>query len=170
MVIEGPVCGEMGERVKAWVEHFDLLSGTVCETGSRLFRIRFHMPPKARAKFAGKINWVRKHVLEGLPDLRAGKRVPMPNLKPVIILGSGHVQDCFIIDASSSGAAISADIALKPGTRLALGCIVGTVVREIDTGFAMKFDQEQKHETLRDVLGWSPNERVAEPSLSSLVS
>ncbi|MBU1175480.1 MAG: hypothetical protein KKH72_08760 [Alphaproteobacteria bacterium] len=169
MIVEGPVCGMVGERVKAWIEHFDLLSGTICETGDRMFRIRFHMLPKARKKFASKITWVRRHIQEGLPDLRAGKRIPMPNLKPVVILGNGHVHDCFIIDASSSGAAISADLDVKPGTRLALGCIVGKVVREIETGFAMKFDEEQAPETLRKVLGWVPYERADERSLSSFL-
>lgn len=168
MLIEGPVCGALGERVKAWVDHFDFLSGTISHAGERTFTVRFHMQPKARRKFASKITWVRRHVLEGLPDLRSGKRVPMPNLKPVIILGNGHIENCFIIDASSSGAAISADMVLKPGTRLALGSIVGTVVREIETGFAMCFDEKQPAETLRKVLGWVPYGHTREPSLTDM--
>ena len=169
MLIEGPVCGEIGERVKAWIEHFDFLSGTISHASDRTFTVRFNLMPKARVKFASKINWVRRHVIEGLPDLRCGKRLPMPNLKPVIILGSGHIENCFIIDASSSGAAISADMVLKPGTRLALGSIVGTVVREIETGFAMRFDEEQAPETLKTVLGWIPREHCREPSFKDLI-
>ena len=165
MVIEGPVCGAVGERVKAWIEHFDLLHGTIGETGDRLFKIRFHMLPNARTRFARKIKWASRHVQENLPDLRHEHRIPMPNLRPVIILGSGHVVNCFIIDASPSGAAISANVDVEPGTRLALGCIVGTVVRVIETGFAMRFDDIQAPEILQKVLGWVPYERTEEPSL-----
>ena len=169
MLIEGPVCGVLGERVKAWIEDFDLLSGTISHPGEHLFTVRFHMPPRARQKFASKITWVRRHVEESLPDHRCAKRIPMPNLKPVIILGNGHIENCFIIDASSSGAAISVDRVVKPGTRLALGSIVGTVVREIETGFAMRFDDVQPAEALRKVLGWVPREHCRETSLSDLI-
>ena len=169
MLIEGPVCGAIGERVKAWIEHFDFLSGTIAHASERTMTVRFSLMPKARKKFASKIHWVRRHMAEGLTDLRSGTRAPMPNMKPVIILASGHIENCFIIDASSSGAAISADILLRPGTRLALGSIVGTVVREIETGFAMRFDQEQAPETLKSVLGWVPLERCEEPALTDLI-
>ena len=169
MLIEGPVCGTVGERIKAWIEHFGFLSGTIAHTGERTLTVRFSLLPKARLKFANKINWVRHHVVENLPDHRCGERLPMPNLKPVIILSSGHVENCFIIDASSSGAAISADIMLRPGTRLALGSIVGTVVREIETGFAMHFDEEQAPETLQEVLGWVPCDQRKEPALTDMI-
>ena len=156
MDLEGPVCGEIGERVKAWIAHFDLLTGTISAVGRRNFTVRFHMPPRQRPEFAKKIAWVRGHVQEGVPDLRHGQRLPMPLLEPVFILGSGAMHDCFIIDASPTGAAISANHVPEPGTRLAVGSIVGTVVRLIETGFAMQFDEEQAPETLRQVLGWMP--------------
>lgn len=170
MIVEGPVRGRLGEHVKAWIEHFDLLEGLICDVGYHTFTLRFSLGAKARHSFAKKITWVRRHVLEGLPDLRNGKRVPMPSLRPIIILGTGAIyDDSFVIDASPTGAAVSADIILKPGTRLALGCIVGTVVREIETGFAMRFDEKQEPETLRKVLGWQPLDRPKDPALCSLL-
>ena len=156
LIVEAPVCGEVGERVKAWIEHFELVSGRVSTMNDRYFGIDLQLTPKAREVFAHRIAWVRDHVEDKVPDLRSGKRMPMPNMKPVFILGSGHVQDCFIIDASTTGAAISADMEIRTGTRLALGCVVGTVVRQIETGFAMQFDDEQDPECLRKVLSWLP--------------
>lgn len=156
LVVEAPVCGEIGERVKAWIEHFELVSGRVSAINDRHFGIALQLTPKAREVFESRILWVRDHVEEGVPDLRSGKRMPMPSMKPMIILSNGHIQDCFIIDASTTGAAVSADIELKIGTRLALGCVVGTVVRQLETGFAMQFDDEQDPDCLRRVLSWLP--------------
>ena len=156
LIVEAPVCGEVGERVKAWIEHFELVAGRVSKIGDRHFGIELELTRKAREVFANRILWVRDHVEEGVPDLRSGQRMPMPNMKPMIILGNGRVQDCFIIDASTTGAAISADIEIKIGTRLALGCVVGTVVRQLEAGFAMKFDDEQEPECLRRLLSWLP--------------
>ena len=131
MIVEGPVRGRVGECVKAWIEHFDLLEGVIHEVGKETFTLRFSMGVKARRNFASKISWVRRHVQEGLADLRCGKRMPKPHLKPIIILG--------------------------------------TVVREIETGFAMRFDVEQSPDILRKVLGWVPIERSEENPLSSLI-
>ncbi len=156
LVVEAPVCGRIGERVKAWIEYFELVAGTVCSTGDRSFGIKLLLPSKTRKTFVSRICWVRDHVEEKVPDLRSGKRMPMPNLKPVVILGSGHIEDCFIIDASVTGAAISADLKLRIGTRLAVGSIVGTVIRELETGFAMQYDKEQDPGQLRECLGWLP--------------
>ena len=117
LIVEAPVCGEVGERVKAWIEHFELVSGRISTINDRHFGITLQLTAKAREVFANRILWVRDHVEEGVPDLRSGKRMPMPNMKPIVILGSGRIQDCFIIDASTTGAAVSADIELKIGTR-----------------------------------------------------
>ncbi|MBU1175479.1 MAG: PilZ domain-containing protein [Alphaproteobacteria bacterium] len=161
LIVEAPVCGEVGERVKAWIEHFELVAGRVCTVGDRSFGISLQLTPKAREVFANRILWVRNHVEEKVPDLRSGRRMPMPNMKPVIILANGHVENCFIIDASVTGAAISAEIELKPGTRLALGCVVGTVVRQLETGFAMQFDDEQDPDCLRQWMSWLPPHKRA---------
>ncbi len=156
LCVEGPVRGRIGEHVRAWIEHFDVLNGIITEVQHRSFRIRLRMSPKAREKLAGKITWVRRHILENLPDQRANLRLPMPDIEPVVILGDGTIHDCFVIDVSESGAAVSADLELDTGTRCAVGCIVGTVVRQLETGFAVKFDDTQDRESLRRVLGWMP--------------
>jgi hypothetical protein len=50
---------------------------------------------------------------------------------------------CFVVDISVSGAAVSADIVPRIGTVLAVGKVVGRVVRNIQGGFAVQFVEAQ---------------------------
>ncbi len=52
--------------------------------------------------------------------------------------------ECFVIDISASGAAVSADVVPDVGTILAIGQVPGKVVRHFAEGFAVKFKQTQR--------------------------
>jgi hypothetical protein len=60
-----------------------------------------------------------------------------------LLLADGTAVTCFAIDVSPSGVAVSADIDVEIGTRLAVGRTVGQVVRRFEEGFAVQFDQLQ---------------------------
>lgn len=57
------------------------------------------------------------------------------------------MRNCFIIDMSVSGVAISADVQPDVGTPPAVGACIGRVVRHLELGFAVKFveDQDREH-------------------------
>jgi hypothetical protein len=55
---------------------------------------------------------------------------------------------CFVIDISQSGVAVSAEIWPELGTPMAIGKLVGRVVRYLDVGFALRFMQLQELEQL----------------------
>jgi hypothetical protein len=57
---------------------------------------------------------------------------------------------------SASGAAVSAEIMPKPGTPLAVGSIVGRVVRHTSDGFAVKFVQAQDTGSLERMIHEPP--------------
>jgi hypothetical protein len=61
-------------------------------------------------------------------------------------------QQCFIIDVSASGAAISADVRPPIGTPLAVGKVVARVVRQFDDGFAVQFIELQDLDQLEQKL------------------
>lgn len=54
-------------------------------------------------------------------------------------LADGTTQACLVIDMSSSGAAVSAELQPQIGTPLAVGACIGRVVRLLPDGFAVKF-------------------------------
>ena len=55
---------------------------------------------------------------------------------------------CFVIDISQSGIAVSAHIWPDLGTPMAVGKLVGRVVRYLDVGFALQFLTIQPFEQL----------------------
>jgi hypothetical protein len=63
-------------------------------------------------------------------------------------LADGTVRGCFIVDMSTSGAAVSAEVQPPIGMPLAVGACVGRVIRHLPDGFAVKFVEEQKRNDL----------------------
>jgi hypothetical protein len=70
-----------------------------------------------------------------------------------LLFGDGSEMPCLIIDMSSSGAALSADIRPPLGYPLAVGKVVGKVVRYLEVGFAVQFLEERAVEDLERLLG-----------------
>jgi hypothetical protein len=70
----------------------------------------------------------------------------------LVLLADGSVLNCFVIDMSISGAAVSAEVTPPIGTPLAVGRIVGKVVRHFSEGFAIKFVEQQSAGALEPLL------------------
>jgi hypothetical protein len=68
------------------------------------------------------------------------------------MLADGSVRGCFVIDMSASGAAVSADLTPQLGDVLAVGKIVGRVVRLFAEGFAVRFIELQDPDALPHLL------------------
>jgi hypothetical protein len=102
---------------------------------------------------AGKIAWYRKRVLFSQADRREYKRRLPANPESVLLLADGARKPCRILDVSCSGAAVEASVLPEIGTPLALGQVVGRVVRHIpETGFAMQFLIIQEEDTLDEMV------------------
>jgi hypothetical protein len=56
-----------------------------------------------------------------------------------MMLPDGSIENCLVLNLSVSGVAISADTVPAVGTVLAVGTIVGRVVRYFEGGFAVQF-------------------------------
>ena len=72
--------------------------------------------------------------------------------RSLLVFADGTVVECLIIDMSLSGAAVSADVQPAIGTPLAIGTVVGRVVRWLEVGFAVRFTSEQEMPTLEERL------------------
>jgi hypothetical protein len=69
-----------------------------------------------------------------------------------VLLPDGTVRSCFVIDFSVSGAAVSAEFSPRIGDVLAVGRIIGRVVRLFPEGFAIRFIGLQDINTLEHLL------------------
>ncbi|WP_374622824.1 PilZ domain-containing protein [Devosia sp.] len=152
LVASAPVVGDLGEGMSASFEPFGLLRGRVERMIDGGFAVAIEAEPDDRALLAKRIAWYKRRTFNGLTDKRAHRRLMPRDPRSLLMLADGRALECLIIDMSRSGAAVSADIQPAIGTPLAIGTVVGRVVRWLDVGFAVRFVVEQDEMTLEDSL------------------
>ena len=106
-----------------------------------------------RRKLAAKISWVKKRAVADVPDKREHKRTIPRDPSSTLTLADGTTIPCFVIDVSRSGVAVSAELNPEIGTPLAVGKVVGRVVRRLEIGFAVQFLQIQGDDLLESIRG-----------------
>jgi len=140
VVIAAAVKSVPGDRVGLRLDHLGLLNGTLVQVLPDGFRIELGGSQSERSKLAAKINWLKKRSLRQAEDKRLGTRFQPKNPKGHLSIAGVEVE-CFIIDLSVSGAALSAGITPPIGSAVSLGRIEGRVVRHMEGGFGMQFSQ-----------------------------
>jgi hypothetical protein len=143
VALVGPVVGRLGERVLAHIDHFGQFQGTVGQLLDSGFVMNIIASDDERARLSAKIVWYELYKNHDVSDGRGHDRFFPKNPNASIILSDGTVIDCLVLDISVSGAAIATEIAPEVGTVVALGKIVGRVVRLFSGGFALKFIAQQ---------------------------
>ena len=72
--------------------------------------------------------------------------------RSAVVLSGGEVLPCLVIDMSASGIAVSADYEPSLGEPLAVGRMVGRVVRRLEVGFAVQFIGSQDLEIVEELM------------------
>jgi hypothetical protein len=144
MLVSVPVVGKVGERVVSYFGDFGRLDGWIADIAQGGFLIDLEADKALREKLARKLTWLEKRQSDpSIVDARTNGRIVPQNPHSTIIFADGTCRDCFIIDMSASGAAVSADVQPDLGMPLAIGSCVGRVVRHFREGFAVKFIEQQ---------------------------
>jgi hypothetical protein len=143
IALAGPVSGKVGGRVIAYILHLGRVEGIVSRVFDRGFAMTIRASEEERSKFLTKIEWLAKHKDDQLPDKRANQRFEPANPYSRLLLPDGTVLTCVVMDLSISGAALSAEIVPELRTVVAVGSVIGRVVRHLDGGFSVKFVQLQ---------------------------
>ena len=128
------------------------VGGRVERTFGFGFVVDLTMSDDERKKLAAKVRWAEKHRNYEVSEQRSHKRVTPRNPQSHLMFQDGSKMTCFVIDMSPSGAAVSADLAPEIGSVLALGTVVGRVVRTLEVGFAIQFTRPLDPDTLEDRL------------------
>jgi PilZ domain-containing protein len=143
MALSAPVQGPVGERVIVYTEQFGRLHGAITRVMTTGFVMSIAANPQTREKLAAKLDWLEKQKeAPELPDSRRHARVVPKNPMATILLADGSTVSCLVIDFSDSGVAVSADLYPALGTPLAVGKMVGRVVRRFAEGFAVEFTEK----------------------------
>lgn len=138
-VVVGPVSGVRGERFAAHFDEFGIVKGHILRQLDGAFGVELELDEAGRDKLGAKILWMKRRVHEQEPDKREHKRIPPREPRSTMVMADGTRMPCFVIDVSRSGMAVSADVYPSIGTPLAVGRLVGRVVRYLPVGFAIQF-------------------------------
>src|ERR1700738_2551382 len=143
MALAAPVPGPIGERVIVYSEQFGRLHGLIVRLMTNGFVISIAASAQTREKLAAKLDWLdTPKDAPDLPDRRRHARVVPKNPMATILLADGSTISCLVIDFSDSGVAVSADLYPELGTPLAVGKMVGRVVRRFAEGFAVELTEK----------------------------
>jgi hypothetical protein len=147
-----PVSGPIGERVIASFNELGKLEGQIVRLNDDGFVMSLVLAEEQRERLVARILWLemRKHL--NLPDDRRHKRFVPKHPHSSVMLADGRVCDCFVMDMSASGVAVSAEIEPKIGDVLAVGKVIGRVVRICREGFAVRFIELQDPDALEHLL------------------
>jgi hypothetical protein len=144
LAVTAPVTAKVGVAVSADIDGLGRLKGIITREFRQGFVMSIVASDEERELLATKIDWLEMNKNLEIPDDRAHARFIPRRPHSLLMLPDGSMLPCFVIDISVSGAAVSADFAPKIGTVLAVGSVVGRVVRFFPGGFAIQFNAVQE--------------------------
>ena len=149
MMVDVPVVGKVGDTLTSYFRDFGKLDGRISDTKPGCFLLELDVTYAVRQKLADKLTWLEEKQKDpAIIDLRKMPRAIPAHSHSTLTLADGSIHQCFVIDMSITGAAVSAELQPAIGTPLAVGACVGRVVRVFPTGFAVKFVERQNQRDL----------------------
>ena len=150
MALIAPVCGQVAERVIAYVDHVGRLEGVIARHLENGFAMTIAATSRKRDKLAAQLTWLANRHILGLPEDRRHGRIPPRNPAGRLILANGINVACRVIDVSQSGAAVATDQRPEIGSPITIGRTSGRVVRHLEDGIAIEFTRLQHPDFLED--------------------
>ncbi|WP_299644056.1 PilZ domain-containing protein [Devosia sp.] len=142
-VVNAPISGDPGDALTMTLQGLGILHGRISRILDGGFAVAFECSEPERRALGARIDWLKRRALRTVNDRRAHKRVLPRETQARLLLADGRRLDCFIIDMSQSGVAVSADVLPPLGSPAQVGAIPGRVVRHIEAGFAVQFAELQ---------------------------
>jgi hypothetical protein len=153
MAVATTVTGDAGERVIANVDYFGKFEGPIIRSMEGGFVMEIIAPKRDRLRVAAKIEWYERHKNHDVNDQRMHLRIIPRDPYSTLVLADGTTIDCIVQDVSASGIAVLADVIPELRTPVAVGKIVGRVVRHFHDGFAVEFVQVQEADAVESLIG-----------------
>jgi len=149
MIVDVPVVGRIGDRITSHFGEFGEFEGSISDSRNGSILLELEMTPERRQWMADKLAWLEMTRQDPqIQDARQDARFVPQVSHTTLTMADGKVSTCFIIDMSATGVAVSSEFQPEIGTPLAVGSLVGRVVRIFETGFAVQFVEKQ---SLNDV-------------------
>ena len=143
MMVDVPVVGKVGDCLTSYFRDFGKLDGHISDTRPGGFLLELDVSYATRERLSNKLTWLEEKQKDpAVIDLRRHPRVVPAHSHSTLTLADGAIHQCFIIDMSVTGVAVSAELQPEIGTPLAIGTCVGRVMRIFAGGFAVKFVEQ----------------------------
>ena len=154
MMVDMPVVGKVGDNLTSYFRDIGHFEGTISDTARSGVLLELEMTQTMRAKLAEKLTWLEKKTQDpvGIVDVRKTPRFVPTAARSTLTLADGAVHECFVVDASQSGVAVTSELQPPIGTPLAIGACVGRVIRHTPDGFAVKFVKQQSRDELNGLI------------------
>jgi hypothetical protein len=152
-----PVRGAIDDWVKAEVEHFGRLEGPIVRLlDDRGFVMHIAAAEPERRRLADRIDWFELHKNHEVDDRRTQGRFVPSHPHVTLTFADARFVNGFVLDLSVSGAAVTAPSIPAVGTFLALGKVIGRVVRHFVGGFAVQFIELQDARAVEGLVSRRP--------------
>jgi hypothetical protein len=147
VAIRGPMVGDLGERVVAYLQELGRIEGVVVRRADDWFAVELKVPSSRLQKLATRIDGLAKRQAEGAPERRAFERVDLEQKRATLRLSDGREFAAALIDVSVEGAALEVDVTPPMGAAVRIGERRAHVSRHFAGGVAVTFDDEVAAET-----------------------
>lgn len=151
-VVVAPVRVEAGETVAACFDDFGIIRAKATRQLPTGFAMNLLLDDGERAKLAAQIKWRKRQAISREPDKREYPRIQPQDPFTMLTLPDGSHVPCFVIDIFQSGTAVSAAVLPGRGTPVAVGSLIGRVIRQLDVGFAVQFTEIHELKSLDHML------------------
>ncbi|MGD0188077.1 MAG: PilZ domain-containing protein [Roseiarcus sp.] len=151
VAIRGPMVGDLGERVVAYVQELGRIEGVIVRRAADWFAIDLRVPSSRLQKIGKKIDWLVRQQADGLPEQRSQERVDQAQELTTLRSSDGREFSASLIDASTKGAALYVDVAPPVGAAVTVGEQPAHVSRHLEGGIAVTFDREASAEAFQEI-------------------
>lgn len=141
-----PESGLLGDPVTLYLDDVGPVAGAIHTISPDGFTLAVEVGPERRARFAARLDWLASQV-SGRTDQRSDPRIVPTQRTVEVRCADGRVLPGTIIDLSMTGAAIAAPDRPAVGEAVTVGKRRATVVRQLESGFAVLFKLPFRPET-----------------------
>lgn len=146
LAMSGPVQGEVGEHVVAYIDHVGRIEGTVSRIFEGGFAMAINATGRKRDKLSAQLTWLANRHERSLPEDRRHLREAPKTQSAILTLHDGTQVSARILDMSLSGAALSFKRPAQIGMPIMVGKIRSRIVRIFEDGIAVEFAKVQAEE------------------------
>lgn len=141
IVIATPVQASVGEQIWVELEGFGVIRCEIEEVRPDSIFCHNLIKEDARRRLAIWVSWLRRRGGRVAGDQREFMRLRPRDSRTTMTFADGSAADVLLSDVSRSGAAVASTRVVSVGDAVQIGRVPAHVVRAVDGGFAVAFDQ-----------------------------